>query len=61
MNKHMKKLAFVTGALSLSLTCIGVMFKIMHWPGANILIVVGITLMSLIFIPSMFKYLYDKG
>ncbi len=56
----MKKLAFVTGALSLSLSCLGVLFKIMHWPGASILLVVGMALLSLIFIPSMFKYLYDK-
>jgi hypothetical protein len=32
----------------------------MHWPGANILFLVGIGLFSIIFVPSIAKYLYYK-
>ena len=56
----MKKLAFITGALSFSLSALGTLFKIVHWPGANILLVIGIGLFSLIFVPVIAKYLYDK-
>jgi hypothetical protein len=56
----MKKLAFITGALSFSLTSLGGLFKLMHWPGASILLLVGVVLFSIIFVPSITKYLYDK-
>lgn len=56
----MKKLVFITGALSFSLTPIGILLKLMHWPGANILFLIGIGLFSIIFVPSIAKYLYDK-
>ncbi|MCD6565304.1 MAG: hypothetical protein J7K53_05115 [Bacteroidales bacterium] len=56
----MKKLVFITGALSFSLTTIGMLFKIMHWPVAGILLAVGIGLFALIFVPCISKYLYDK-
>jgi hypothetical protein len=56
----MKKLVFITGALSFSLTSIGVLFKIMHWPVAGALLAVGIGLFAIVFVPSISKYLYDK-
>jgi hypothetical protein len=56
----MKKLAFITGPVSISLNGLGIIFKMNHWPGASILIVIGIGIFSLLFIPSIFKYLYDK-
>jgi hypothetical protein len=56
----MKKLAFISGGLSFSLSSIGMLFKIVHWPGANILLVLGIGLFSLVFVPGIAKYLYDK-
>ncbi len=56
----MKKLAFITGALSFSLTPLGILFKLMHWPGAGVLLVVGIGLFAIVFVPSITKYLYDK-
>jgi len=56
----MKKLAFITGALSFSLTPLGILFKLMQWPGAGVLLVVGIGLFAIVFVPSIAKYLYDK-
>lgn len=56
----MKKLVFITGALSFSLATLGVLFKIMHWPGASVILVVGIGLFAIVFVPGIAKYLYDK-
>jgi hypothetical protein len=56
----MKKLAFITGALAFSLTSLGILFKMQHWPLAGLLLTVGIVLFSIVFVPSVTKYLYDK-
>jgi|PlaIllAssembly_1097288.scaffolds.fasta_scaffold1947946_1 hypothetical protein len=56
----MKKFAFITGALSFSLTSLGILFKMNHWHPADMLMVVGIGIFSLMFTPSIFKYLYDR-
>jgi hypothetical protein len=56
----MKAVTFVSGAMSGSLTTLGVLFKIMHWPGAGAMVVLGLTLLSLVFIPTLARYLYSK-
>jgi len=57
----MKELAYISGALFGSLTSLGILFKIMHWPGANILLVLGVAIFSLLFMPGIAKYCYDKN
>ena len=56
----MKKFAFITGAISISLTSLGFLFKMNHWHPADWLMVVGIGIFSLFFTPGIFKYLYDR-
>jgi len=56
----MKKLAFISGALFSSLTLLGVLFKIQHFPGGGILLILGLAGLAVIFIPSFAKYKYDK-
>lgn len=56
----MKKLAIVSGALFASLISLGTLFKVMHWPGAGIMLVLAIGLFSLVFIPSTAYFLYQK-
>lgn len=56
----MKKLAFISGAISFSLTSLSYLFHHQLWPGGNIALVLGIGLFALVFVPSMFKYLYDR-
>ena len=56
----MKKLAYVSGALTSMMALLGILFKIQHWPGAGILLILGVGGLSLIFIPSFAKYKYDK-
>lgn len=57
----MKQLAFISGALSFSIIGLGLLFKIEHWPTANILTVLGLGLFSIVFVPSYTKYLFDKS
>jgi hypothetical protein len=56
----MKKFAFITGAVSISLTSLGFLFKMNHWSPADMMMVVGIGIFSLFFTPSISKYLYDR-
>jgi len=56
----MKKIVFISGALFSSLTLIGILFKIMHWPGATITFAFGLTGLALIYIPFYAVYKYKK-
>lgn len=50
----MKKIMIAGGVLSVLAYISGSLFKIMHWPGANILMTAGILLMTFIFLPMVF-------
>jgi len=51
-NYHvMKKAMMISGGVSTVLFLFGCFFKLMHWPGASVLLVLGIVLMSLVFLP----------
>ena len=47
----MKRTLKISGITSIILIMIGVIFKTMHWPGAGLAVVLGLTFFSLIFIP----------
>src|SRR6185436_1199388 len=47
----MKKLMIVSGTFSVIGFITGSLFKFMHWPGANILIVLSIATVALLFLP----------
>jgi hypothetical protein len=57
----MRKLAIISGALFSSITLLGILFKIMHWPGASIEMVIGMAGLALVFIPSYAAYKYKQG
>jgi len=50
----MKKIMLTSGAFSTIVLSAGILFKFMHWPGAGVLIVAGIVLFSLLFLPLLF-------
>ncbi len=50
----MKKLMILSGALSAIAFIIGSFFKIMHWPGAGILLLMAFVVLMTIFLPLMF-------
>lgn len=56
--KIMKKLIYGLGLMATVATLTGFLFKIMHWPGGNVLFIGGFLLLLLIFMPvlTMKKY-----
>lgn len=52
--QDMKKFTYIFGISSALLTILGAIFKKMHWPGASILVTVGIVLIVLVFLPLYF-------
>src|ERR1039458_2581910 len=47
------KVISAIGAFALSVIALSVCFKMMHWPGANIMLVLGMALVSLIILPML--------
>ncbi len=56
INTIMKKLAFGFGLTSTFLLLAGTIFKLMHWPGANIMVVIGASLLVLFYLPLLLYY-----
>ena len=56
----MKKFIYISGVLLVNVFVIGCVFKIFHWPGANLMILSGLALLSLVFIPVALRYNYVK-
>lgn len=50
----MKKIMLASGGISAVLLSLGILFKFMYWPGAMMLIFLGIFILSLIFLPLSF-------
>ncbi len=55
----MKKSVYISGIISIITMMLGCMFKVMHWPGASILLVSSVFLFSFIFLPLGLKNNYD--
>jgi hypothetical protein len=52
----MKKAAIILGAIALIIFLLGGLFKIMHWPGAGILLIYGTLFNAIIAIPVIAIY-----
>jgi hypothetical protein len=50
----MKKIMIISGSLSAGILSLGILFKFMHWPGAAALILLGIIILSFVFLPLLF-------
>lgn len=50
----MKKIAYFSGGISATALVLGALFKVQHWPGANIMLIAGTLLMTFFFIPYFF-------
>ena len=63
--KAMKKIMYTTGFLGAVSTTGGVMFKLLHWPGADQLFVAGFIVLVLVFVPlsivDRFKVILTKA
>lgn len=51
---QMKKFMLLSGIAGAGILVIGNLFKFMHWPGTAFLILLGILLLSMVFIPLLF-------
>lgn len=49
--RMMKKFMYILGTIAPSLLILGAFFKLQHWPGASILIVLGAFLLGAIYLP----------
>jgi len=58
--QRMKNFTYIFGLSAAILTIIGSLFKRMHWPGAGIMIVVGLALVVLVFLPLYFITSYRE-
>ena len=56
-----EKLKVILGFTSVGITGLAVLFKIMHYPGADILLIVGVLTFSLGFLPFLFFRMYKKS
>lgn len=56
----MKIFTYIIGTVSAMLFVIGVLFKIQHWPGASVLLTLGLGVIGLVFIPLCAMRLYKK-
>lgn len=62
LNKALsEKLKIILGFTSAAITGLAVLFKILHLQGADILLVLGIILFSLGFLPFLFFRMYKKS
>jgi hypothetical protein len=56
----MKKIIYISGIISAIVLTIGTSFKIQHWAGAGIMLMVSITFFTLFFIPAALLNNYQK-
>jgi hypothetical protein len=49
--RMMKKFMYILGTIAPSLLIIGAIFKLQHWPGASVLIVIGSFLLAAVYLP----------
>ncbi len=55
--KSGKKLLYIMGFIAMFITSTGLLFKVMHWPGAGIALLLGAFILNLGFLP---LYFYDR-
>ena len=57
----MKKTMYSLGYLASFLSIMGLLFKLQHWPGASVMLVVGIAVLNFGFLPMYFYDRYKKS
>lgn len=56
----MKKTMFIIGYIAAFLSTTGLLFKFQQWPGAAVMLVLGIGLLNFVFLPMYFYQKYRK-
>jgi hypothetical protein len=61
INHIMKRTVYLLGFITSFLISSGLLFKIMHWPGANIMLVIGFAFMNIALLPYYFYHKYKAA
>ncbi len=56
----MKSITFVIGSISAIAIVLGILFSILHWKGASMLLLVGLGTTAIFFIPILTLQMYKK-
>lgn len=56
----MSKYMYLIGYLGVFLSTSGLVFKLQRWPGAAVMLVLGVAILNLAFFPAYFSHLYKK-
>jgi hypothetical protein len=56
-----KSRAMTIGAMAASVLNLGITFKFQHWPGANVMVVLGLVTFSLVFMPMLLRSRINEG
>lgn len=59
--KAMKRFMFILGYLSVCLCTTGFLFKLQHWPGASIMLVLGVLILNFGCLPLFFYDRYKRA
>lgn len=59
--KRRNMITYILGFIAIFLLITGSLFKVMHWPGAGMSLVVGALLLNVGFLPLFFYYRYKKS
>lgn len=57
----MKKAAFILGTFFASISLLGILFKVMHWPGAGVGLVTGVVGFALFALPAIAIYKFKRA
>lgn len=57
----MKKTALIFAIIAVSIFLLGILFKLLHWPGTRIILVYGTLFNLVISLPVIAAYLFSKG
>ncbi len=57
----MRLFVYILGALVSMLIILGSLFKIMQWSGAESMLILGMSIAAIIFVPLFSVYRYKKG
>ena len=56
-----ERLVHVAGYLGMSLATVGALFKIMHWPGAGVMLIAGLAFLGFIYVPIYYFKKYQTS
>jgi hypothetical protein len=60
MKTNNDKIVNISFILSFVLTIVGALFKIMHWPGATILLIIGLSSLAVFIITALYEVYNSK-